>query len=168
MQLLKDGNSQAFEVLYERYFDKLTWFAQQFTFELHAAEDIVQEVFMKLIERPQLFDTQKTFSTWIFTLVANRGRNYIRDHKNRQELLHKNSHEAITHIQPIFDYQKLTAELAKALQAMPEKDRSIFHLRFEQELPIKEIASITQIPEGTVKSSIFYLLKKLSQKLKDF
>ncbi len=168
MKELSHGNSEAFEVLYDRYFDKLTWFAQQFTSNLPVAEDLVQEVFMKIIENPNLFNSEQTFSTWVYTMVANKSKNYLRDTKNRQTLL-ENQHNPIgTHMHSTIDYQKLEHELQKAIKEMKDKDKTIYHLRFEQELPIKEIALITQIPEGTVKSSIFYLLQKLSQKLKDF
>jgi RNA polymerase sigma-70 factor (ECF subfamily) len=168
MKALSYGNSEALEVLYDRYFDKLTWFAQQFTSNLQIAEDLVQEVFMKIIESPNSYDSNKTFSTWIYTLVANKSKNYLRDTKNRQMLLESQNIPNSTQMHSNIDYQKLENELQKAILEMKDKDKTIYHLRFEQELPIKEIALITQIPEGTVKSSIFYLLKKLSQKLKDF
>ncbi len=168
MKELSYGNSEAFEVLYDRYFDKLTWFAQQFTSNLPVAEDLVQEVFMKIIENPNLFNSEQTFSTWVYTMVANKSKNYLRDTKNRQTLLENQHNPNSTHMHSTIDYQKLEHALQKAIKEMKDKDKTIYHLRFEQELPIKEIALITQIPEGTVKSSIFYLLQKLSQKLKDF
>lgn len=49
-----------------------------------------------------------------------------------------------------------------------KKEKTIYTLRFEQELSIKEIADIMNIPEGTVKSGIYYLLKKFTPHLKDF
>ena len=54
------------------------------------------------------------------------------------------------------------------LTQLNEKEQRIFKLRFEQDLPIKEIAEILSIPEGSVKSGIYYLLKKMSHKLKEF
>ena len=61
------GQKMAFELLYARYFDKLVWYANGFVQDPFEAQDIVQEVFITLIESPEKFDTNRTFSTWIYT-----------------------------------------------------------------------------------------------------
>ncbi len=168
MKEVKAGNTEAFEEVYERYFDKLTWFAQQFNLSLSEAEDMVQEVFIKVIEQPYHYDDQRTFSTWIYTLVANRCKNLLRDKQNRQDKL--NSYPSPDHVlvHSRIDSIKLEQEIKKALSSLEENDRLLFHLRFNQLLPLKDIAEISNTPLGTVKSKLFYLLKKLSKQLKDF
>ena len=168
MQLLSKGNKAAFEVLYERYFDKLTWFAQQYTYDLHLAEDMVQDVFIKLIEHPEQFDATKKFSTWVYSLTGNKCKNLLRDSENRSKLI--NSQSQANHIEPhsLHDLELLKKEIRNEFKVMNEKEKSLFVLRFEHELPIKEIAEITQLPEGSVKSGIYYLLKKLAKNLNRF
>lgn len=168
MNLVCKGERRAFETLYERYFDKLTWFARQYVFDEYQAQDIVQEVFIKIIEQPQLFDREKKFSTWIYTITANRCKNQVRNTQNRSELLNHVKTENHSVLQHEVDYKSLRNTIKKAYSTLNEKEKTLFVLRFEHELPLKEIAEITGAPQGTVKSGIHYLLKKMAYQLKVF
>lgn len=168
MQELSAGEASALEILYERYFDKLTWFASGFTKDKTQAEDVVQEVFMKIIEQPHSFNLNQKFSTWVFTLTANRCKNLLRDYTNQQDLAQKNSFEQHTETHSLHDLNLLQTEIRQGLSDLNEKEKAIFNLRFNHNLPLKEIAQIIQIPEGSVKSGLFHLLKKLSKKLSVF
>src|SRR5688572_22122199 len=90
MLQVRTGNRVAFEILYDRYFDRLVWFAQRFIEDVQKSEDAVQEVFVKIIEKPQLYDSTKRFSTWLFTVTANVCRDIIRNEKNRARLFGQN------------------------------------------------------------------------------
>lgn len=162
------GDRRAFEALYERYFQKLTWFARQYVYDVQVAEDLVQEVFIKIIEQPELFDNNRKFSTWAYTITANRCKNMLRDTQNRKDLLSKQPNPQQTNMQHQMDYKQLRQKIKTVLEGMSEKEKTLFVLRFEHELPIKEIAEITASPEGTIKSGIHYLLKKMSSHLKAF
>ena len=164
-QILK-GNKIAFELLYERYFEKMVWYARRFLQNDQSAEDVVQEVFIRIIQHPEKFDPGKTFSTWIYTITANRCKNKLRDEKLRHRNVKENlisdteptvemNHEA----DMTFLRQLLTDKFGK----LSEKEKDIFVLRFEQQLSIRDIAAILNIPEGSVKSGIYYLLKKYAQ-----
>jgi RNA polymerase sigma-70 factor, ECF subfamily len=170
MQLICKGERMAFEILYDRYFNKLVWFAQRFINDLQQSEDAVQEVFMKIIENPGRFDGQRKFSSWIYTVTGNACRNILRDSGNRSRILEEtialHPSEAIQ--QHTLDYELLREKIRHAYKELNEKEKNIFVLRFEQELSIKEIAEIMSIPEGSVKSGIYYLLKKFSTHLKAF
>lgn len=171
MALLSEGNRGAFELLYNRYFNKLVWFAKSFLNDQQKAEDAVQEVFIKLIERHQQFDATKKFSTWIYTITGNQCKQIIRNEENRLRIL---KDEVIVHapkaghMRVNSDHRLLKEKLDRAYETFSEKEKSIYILRFEQELSIKEISEITGLAEGSVKSGIFYLLKKLSVHLKEF
>jgi RNA polymerase sigma-70 factor, ECF subfamily len=171
MHLVSKGGREAFEVLYDRYFDKLVWFARSFTDDVQKAEDMVHEVFLRIIEKPGQFDTSRKFSTWVYTVTGNSCKNVLRNEKNRARLLEehvKPQYERANVMRHDTDYRLLKEQLNTAYGTMSEKEKSIYNLRFEQELSIKEIAEIISIPEGSVKSGIYYLLKKISVHLKDF
>ncbi len=170
-QLMKQvckGNKQAFEQLYERYFDKLVWFSMQFLSSKQVAEDVVQEVFIKVMEQPESFDSGRTFSTWVYTITANLSKNILRNEGNRNRLLNEQPFTEETRMQQTFDYQKLKQTLSRVVGEMSEKERTLFVLRFEHDLPLKNIAEITGLPEGSVKSGIYYLLKKISKHINPF
>jgi RNA polymerase sigma-70 factor (ECF subfamily) len=170
MKLVCRGDRAAFEILYDRYFNKLVWFAQRFIPELQQAEDTVQEVFMKIIEKPQQFDSERKFSSWVYMVTGNACKNMIRDRDNRLRILHETQSAADISMEPHHqhDYELLQEKIKTAYRELSEKEKNIFVLRFEQELSIREIAEIIDIPEGSVKSGMYYLLKKISTHLKDF
>src|SRR4051812_47301468 len=91
MQLICKGGRGAFETLYDRYFNKLVWFAQGFTDDVQQAEDLVQDVFIKVIERPEKFDATKKFSTWIYVVTSNLCKQNIRNRKNRLRIIEQNA-----------------------------------------------------------------------------
>lgn len=168
MLLVGKGNRKAFELLYERYFDKLAWFARTFLNNEQLAEDTVQEIFMKIITNPSHFDIEKRFSTWVYTSVGNSCKNLLRNQKNQERLHNENFHVAAFENAPNDDKLFLRKHIESILLQLSEKEQRIFKLRFEQDLAIKEIAEILAIPEGSVKSGIYYLLKKMAIQLKEF
>lgn len=168
-QLITDANKQAFTELYDRYAQKLERYCLRMLKADANAEDIVHEIFVKIVEAPKAFDTNQKFSTWIYTIATNLCLNSIRNNQNRDRLLelHYEQNELTTSFHQI-DASNLKARINEVFKELTEKEQKVFILRFEHQIPLKEIASILQIPEGSVKSCIFYLLKKLSEKLKPF
>lgn len=64
-----------------------------------------------------------------------------------------------------YDEKIILKSLENTLNQLSDKDRQVYTLRIEQELSLKEISTILHIPEGSVKSSLFYTLKKISKQL---
>lgn len=163
MALLLKGNKIAFELLYERYFNKMVWYANSFLNDIPSAEDAVQEVFIKIIQAPEKFDINRTFSTWIYHVTANLCKNKLRQEKLRSQTVRDQLNDASTQTVQLnheADMAYLQQILKDKFESLSEKERQIFTLRFEQQLPVKEIAALLEIPEGSVKSGIYYLLKK--------
>lgn len=165
-----EGNRLAFELLYDRYFQKLVWFARGFLADVQMAEDAVQEVFIQIMEKPEKFDRSRKFSTWVYTLTGNSCKNRLRNAQNRNRLLEENRYKLYpesVEIDFAEDQERVQEQIRNAFETLNEKEKNIFVLRFEQERSIKEIAELAQIPEGSVKSGIYYLLKKLGKQLKE-
>lgn len=81
---LSKGNTEAFYILYKKFFIALCIFAQKFSIEKEAAEDIVQEIFYKLYEERQIFHDILTLQSYLYTSVKNSCLNYIRNEKRRK------------------------------------------------------------------------------------
>ncbi len=169
MEFVSKGERSAFEILYDRYFKKLVWFAKGFVEDLHIAEDLVQDVFVKIIEKPELFNTDKKFSTWVYVVTANLCKQTLRNQKNRLRILEENKNTEIS--EPSInslDSKALKERIHQVYKTLSDKERNLYTLRFEQELSIAETAEIMDIPEGSVKSGIYYLLKKFANHLKEY
>jgi RNA polymerase sigma-70 factor, ECF subfamily len=165
------GNKLAFELLYERYCKKLIFFANKFVFDIQTAEDIVQEVFIKFIQKPELFNNKYKFSTWIFTLTSNTAKNYLRNEntklKHRLNFI-KNETNDFKTPDVNLDTTLLKEQFNKIFDTHSEKEKQVFTKRFTEQKTIATIASELNIPEGSVKSCIYYLLKKHSTFLNYF
>lgn len=167
--LVHNQNRKALDELYQRYAQKLIRFALGFVQQQTLAEDIVQDCFIKVLKSASRFQPDKKFSTWIYTMVKNQCLNEMQSIKRREELLEQkglpNLH-AQNHIG--YDAHLLKEQLRRIREDLSDKERLIYTLRIDQELSIREIAEIAAIPEGSVKSSLFYTLKKMASRLKVF
>lgn len=167
MKMLSDYmDGKVIEELHQRYASKLTSYSARMLSNRATAEDLVQEVFIKIIEKPNAFDTSQKFSTWVFTIAHNLCLNAIRNEQNRDRLLNEHYEQGEQFIQhPTMDVKLIKAKMNAIFKELSEKERAVFIFRFEHELNLKEIASILSIPEGSVKSCLYYMLKKISDQL---
>ncbi|MCC6724883.1 MAG: sigma-70 family RNA polymerase sigma factor, partial [Saprospiraceae bacterium] len=133
----------------------------------HRADDFTQELFMKLVEKTAYFDPERRFSTWLYAVAGNMVKNEYRRLSRQQE-----APPAVDYFSENFsediDNQIFEQHLYQALDELDETQRQCFVLRYQEELSMKEIAEILDCPEGTVKSRVFYTLKKLGTKLRAF
>ncbi|HHT23780.1 MAG TPA: sigma-70 family RNA polymerase sigma factor [Bacteroidales bacterium] len=171
MSLLIEREKQAFDELYIRYSKQmLNYFYRMLYFDKERAEDMLHDLFLKIIEKPYLFNTEKKFSTWIYTVAGNMLKNEFRDvqiHGNHEKAYGNEQETRIENEQKV-DSKLFLASLNKELDKFDSELKQIFVLRYFDEMSIKEIAEIANCPEGTVKSRLFYMNKKLSVSLAAF
>jgi RNA polymerase sigma factor (sigma-70 family) len=172
MQRLARGDKRAFNELYARYSSALMrYFHRMLWRDKEKAEDFVQDFFMKLIRQPESFDSKRKFSTWMYSVAHNMCKNEYR----RMEIRKPAEFESVVGILAVetedhagrrIDRKAFMNSLSSELEKMDEDQRTVFILRFEENLALKEIAEVMNISEGTVKSRLFYTLRKLSDKLR--
>lgn len=166
------GEEHAFSELYDRYAGKLkVYFSRMLWNDQRKAEDLTQDLFMKVIRGADGFDGNRRFSTWLYAMAANMCKNEYRHLEVRQRHASKVEMEwgeRTSSNDHGLDNEAFRSALDIALSDLDHTKRSIFILRFKHHLNIKEIAEIMECSEGTVKSRIFYTLKSLSQHLRAF
>lgn len=169
MSMLANGGQSAFDELYKRYAGPmLIFFLRMLNFDKGRAEDMLHDLFLKIIEHPHSFDHSRTFSTWFYTLAGNMLKNEYRSKCVRAE--HNVQHFQQFDSQFVFNNENVDkdlfhSKLEKELDKLDVDSQLLFRLRFTEEMSVKQIAEITDCPEGTVKSRLFYLTKLLSKKL---
>jgi RNA polymerase sigma-70 factor (ECF subfamily) len=137
------------------------------------AQDFLQDVFLKIIEKPDQFNHTMKFSTWVFTIASNLCKNEYRRLKVRENtrsesnLDHHEQTQADDVIQKI-NQDDFERALQIELRSMDPEKSSTFLLRFQENLSINEISEILNCAPGTVKSRIFYITNKLSKRLKEY
>jgi RNA polymerase sigma factor (sigma-70 family) len=172
MKLIRKKEKRAFEELYVRYSKKILNYLYRFlAYDKEKAEDMLHDLFLKIIEKPEQFDIQKKFSNWIFSIATN----MIKNEYKRQDIRNVYKEEKLIYSENFVESEWDTpdlitfySQLLSELEILDFESRTLFELRYKEELPVKEIAVIMQLPEGTIKSRLFYMVKKLSQKLAVF
>ena len=172
MSLLTKREQLAFDELYNRYSKPLlNFFFRMLNFDRAKAEDLLHDLFLKIIENPASFDTSLKFSTWFYTLAGNMIKNEYRKQQIRMEYAGDKiaeNYSAFESNAESLDKNIFNCRLVTELDKLDVETKTMFNLRFIEEMSIKEIAGILNCPEGTIKSKLFYLTKNLSVRMAAF
>ena len=165
MSFLSQGEESAFNELYARYSKRILYFMYKMLHQDDAkAHDLTQDVFIKIIEAADTFDTDRNFKTWIFTIAANHCKNYFRQN-NKLRITPIAPSVSCNAMEDLHDKSLLKNRLDAAITQLSSPYRETFLLRFSQGLKLKEIADIMDCPLGTIKSRINHATKELTKNL---
>jgi len=160
------GDNNAFDELINRYYKQIFRFLVRFTGKQHLAEDLIQDVFIKVYRSANTFDTTRRFRPWLYQIAANRARDAIRSAgRSEKQLTLVDSEERELTLDylasddsPSPDRELISQETSEkvrdALMAIPEQLREILILAYYDKLPYKDISDALGIPLGTVKSRL--------------
>jgi len=177
MELIQQGNTAAFDEIYQRYSQRLLYyFYRMFGGDEEKAQDFLQDLFLKIIVKPEQFISKHKFTSWIFTVAHNMCKNEYRRLDVRKITENEVDLDSIStqfetgYNQPdqIMDQQIFERNLLKELMKLNPDYQTTFLLRFQENYSIKEISQILECSEGTVKSRLFHTTRKLMSRLKEF
>jgi len=173
MERIAQRDKEAFSHLYDRYQSKLMgYMMRMLNYDKDLAQDLLQELFMKIARQPELFDTSRSFKAWVYTVAQNLCKMEYRKQARKgftvpvEDAYKLQSGEKDADEQ--FDRKAFRAEVNLALEQIKEPHKSTFILRFFDELSLKEIAAVLDCNEGTVKSRLFYTIRKLASMLPQY
>ena len=179
-QLIKDfqqGNQVAYEILYNRYKDRIYNFVYRYVNDVDIAQDIAHDTFLKLYTHKHTYKEIAKFSTWLFTIALNICRTELRKKKRRKtystsELSTEDREFAISSDQNVIedkssDSFEINAVVNICLMKLSEEFRTMIIFRDIQELSYDVISNIMELPIGTVKSRINRGRIKLNQYLSE-
>lgn len=170
-----DGDETSFTLIVRRYQGDLFQFVARFVGDSATAEDVVQDTFVQVHHSAAGFDPQRRFRPWLFTIAANKARDYLRSRGRRKEvaLMSTNDDDESNGVLAVLSddgpspVERLhAAEQADRVRAvvaeLPDHLREVLLLGYYQRLPYKEIADILDIPLGTVKSRLHAAVSKFA------
>ncbi|MDH4173167.1 MAG: sigma-70 family RNA polymerase sigma factor [Betaproteobacteria bacterium] len=169
MLAYRQGDAGAFDTLYARHKGALYRFVLRSVRERGLAEELYQEIWMRVIEARARYTVQAKFTTWLYTIAHHR----LTDHwrKRGLKLVELEDHDAPA---PPADEPEARAEgrqglqrFAAALAALPEAQREAFLLHEESGMSVAEIAAATGVGEEAAKSRVRYALAKLREAMAD-
>lgn len=167
VQKCREGDSRAMETLYENFKASIFNLALRYTYNYTAAEDVIQDVFIKVFTNLHTLDDDKAFVGWLYRITVNMCFSYLRSHK-------KFRHRTI----PLEDIQGVYADsgpreteraenrfLEESIQILPPRLKSVFLLHDVQGFKHLEVAQILGCSVGTSKSQLFKARKKIRKYL---
>lgn len=167
------GDKEAFRLLMEKYQQQVFRVAIGFVHSRQDAEDITQEVFIRVYRSLSSFKEKSLFSTWLYRITLNTSINYLNKNKRRNlltnagnslmSLLNKSNEEKDAHQQ--LEAIEVKKSIQKAIDGLPEKQRKAFILSKYEELSQREVAEIMQTSEGAVEQLLVRANKSLQKKL---
>lgn len=161
MEAIRGGDHEAFGLLYERYATRLYSYLIRHLGDRAAAEDLLQEVFLEVLESRSFELRPGRFGGWLFTVAKNRVLGRARDGQRRTERLGALSAETAQAPAPSAEHRDVLRALARL--SPPQQD--VLLLKAVGGFSYREIAEIQSVPEGTAKSRLHLAIKALRELL---
>lgn len=160
------GERQAFDDLARAYRPRIFGICYRYTGRPEDAEDLTQEVLLRVYRGLGTFRAEARFSTWLYRVAANACSSWLASEAKRQKapLPEDVVDPSPTPLERL-RRKETGARVRRAVAALPDRQRMTLVLRVYEELSLREVAEIMECPVGTVKANYFFALKNLRKKL---
>ncbi len=167
IESFNDGNKDAFNLIVLKYQKRIYWLVRKFVLDHDDADDITQEVFIKLYKSLDDFRGESALFTYIYKIAVNYSLNYLKKNRTTNSIK-KDFDSEVFKIKSkdlgsdeILDRDINTRLIKEAISSLPKQQRAVFTLRFYEELPYDEIATLLGTSVGGLKANYFHALKKI-------
>lgn len=167
----KKGDAGAFDLIFHHYSDRIYHLALGFLKDKDLANDIVQEVFVKLWMKREKVNPELTFDNYIFTITYNTIRNVIKQQFLRSQtisFLLKDAPEFINNTDADLVYNELYELANNAIERLPPKRKIVYKLSRQEGMKVKEIAEKLNISTRTAENHLALALKYLKEELSKY
>ena len=164
-QLLSDASTQrrGFELLVRKYSEQLYWQIRRIVLTHDDANDVLQNTFLKAWNGLENFQGDAKIVTWLSRIAINESLDFLR--RNNHPTVSTEDESSISQMlqaDPYFDGSEVEAMLQEAIATLPDVQRSVFLLRYYDEMKYSEISQILNTSEGALKASYHIAVKKIS------
>lgn len=158
-----DSKEKAFNEIINKYKERLYWHIRRLVIVHEDADDILQNVFIKVWNGLSQFRKESQLYTWLYRIGSNECFTFIEKEKKRLRASNIDvaSFENKIKDDPHFDGKKIEWKLQQAIQQLPEQQRAVFTLRYFDEMPYKEMSDVLNVSEGALKASYHHAVKKI-------
>lgn len=166
----QDGDVRAFNELVRRYQERVYWIARRLVGDHADADDVAQEVFIKVYDSLKGFRSEASFFTWLYRVTVNAALNLLRKKKIREFVRFDDVVFPLVSDEPRPDEhlegKQQRTFLEEAIAKLPQKQRAVFVLRYYENLPYEEIARLLKRSVGGMKANYFRAVRKISKYMK--
>jgi RNA polymerase sigma-70 factor (ECF subfamily) len=175
MLRVKEGDGASFGLLLDKHRSSVVHFLYRMIQNHAVAEELAQEVFLRVYRSRSTYEATAKFTTWLFRIATHLALNSLRDGKNErlQEHLDDDTHEmparqvSDTHpsVEQLMVYEARLNEVRRAVAALPEKQRAAVLMHKYEEMEYSQIARVLSCSESAVKSLLFRAYETLRTRL---
>ncbi len=160
----EETKERAYTAIIKKYQEKLYWHIRRMVVDHDDANDVLQNVFIRVWKGLANFREDSQLYTWLYRIATNESLTFIEQQKKRSSVSLSDVESGLSNkikADEGFDGKKLEWKLQLAIQQLPEKQRAVFNLRYYEEMPYAEMSQVLETSEGSLKASYHHAVKKI-------
>ena len=168
--ILNKDWEQAFKLLVKDFHQRVYWQIRRMILIHEDADDIAQNVFIKIYQNLNSFKNESKLSTWIFRITYNETINFIHKNAKEQNVSFEDYSMNIADDLSTDEYytgDEIELKLQKAIASLPEKQRVVFMMKYYDEMKYEQISEISGTSVGALKASYHHAVAKIKEFLED-
>jgi RNA polymerase sigma-70 factor (ECF subfamily) len=158
------SKERGYTAIIKKYQEKLYWHIRRMVVEHEDANDVLQNMFIKVWNGLDNFREDSQLYTWLYRIATNESLTFIEQRKKRMAVSISDVETGLENkikASENFDGNKIEWKLQLAIQQLPEKQRAVFNLRYYDEMPYEEMSRVLETSEGALKASYHHAVKKI-------
>ncbi|MBW7890904.1 MAG: sigma-70 family RNA polymerase sigma factor [Chitinophagaceae bacterium] len=154
---------KGFTGIIKKYQERLYWHIRRLVINHEDANDVLQNVFIKIWHGLENFREDARLYTWLYRIATNESLSFLEQKKRKRAVPIENESTMADALkaEKDFDPNKIEWKLQMAIQQLPEKQRLVFNLRYYDEMPYEEMSRVLDTSEGALKASYHHAVKKI-------
>ena len=163
-----ESPEQVFNGIVKEYSERLYWHVRRMVGSHEDADDLLQDIFLKIWTALPSFRGEAQLYTWVYRIATNETLNFLRRQKVRAALQFRRIDDVMEEridADPYFNGSAAERALSKAIARLPEKQRSVFIMRYYEDMSYEEIAAVTGTSVGALKASFHIAQEKVRAEL---
>jgi len=165
-----DTREKGFTAIIQKYQERLYWHIRRLVIDHEDANDVLQNVFIKVWKNLEGFREDAQLFTWLYKIATNECLTFLEQQKRKSAVSLSDIETGLSNklrADSQFDANKLEWKLQKAILSLPEKQRVVFNLRYYDEMPYEEMSRVLETSEGALKASYHHAVKKIEEFIKN-
>ena len=161
---------KAFTSILKKYQEKLYWHVRRMVIDHEDANDVLQNVFIRVWNGLENFREASQLYTWLYRVATNETLTFLEQKKKRGSVSLSDVESGLNNkivADKDFDGNKLEWKLQLGIQQLPEKQRIVFQLRYYDEMPYEEMSRVLETSEGALKASYHHAVKKIEDYIRN-
>lgn len=165
-----ETREKGFTDIIRKYQERLYWHIRRLVVDHEDANDVLQNVFIKVWKNLEGFREDAQLFTWLYKIATNESLTFLEQQKRKSAVSLSDVETGLNNklrADSQFDANKLEWKLQRAILSLPEKQRVVFNLRYYDEMPYEEMSRVLETSEGALKASYHHAVKKIEEFIKN-